>query len=187
MQPNSYVCFIFYTGCRSAVVVALFWLPGPRMKEHPLSGPCHSYSRGGMGADIACNAFWSRFLELLTVTTPSHLIGQKTSHTITLLLFSHLAVSDSPRPLGLQPARLLCPWDFPGKNTGVDWHFLLQEIFPTEGSNLRLLHWQAGSFPPTTWETPDMILGAVNGHGDYFSLRRMLLVTAMGRGQYAKC
>jgi len=24
-----------------------------------------------------------------------------------------------------QPARLLCPWDFPGKNTGVDCHFLL--------------------------------------------------------------
>ena len=31
----------------------------------------------------------------------------------------------------LQPARLLCPWDFPGKNTGVGCHFLLQGIFPT--------------------------------------------------------
>ena len=31
----------------------------------------------------------------------------------------------------LQPARLLFPWDFPGKNTGVDWHFLLQGIFLT--------------------------------------------------------
>ena len=30
---------------------------------------------------------------------------------------------------GLQPTRLLCPWDFPGKNTGVGWHFLLQGIF----------------------------------------------------------
>ena len=27
---------------------------------------------------------------------------------------------------GLQPARLLCPWDSPGKNTGVGCHFLLQ-------------------------------------------------------------
>ena len=35
------------------------------------------------------------------------------------------------RPHGLQPARLLCPWDFPGKNTGVGYHFLLQAIFPT--------------------------------------------------------
>ena len=33
-----------------------------------------------------------------------------------------------------------CPWDFPGKNTGVGCHFLLQEIFPTPGLNLGLLH-----------------------------------------------
>ena len=40
--------------------------------------------------------------------------------------------------------------DFPGKNTGVDSHFLLQEIFPTQGLNphlLHLLHWKAGSLP----------------------------------------
>ena len=30
-----------------------------------------------------------------------------------------------------EPARLLCPWDSPGKNTGVVCHFLLQGIFPT--------------------------------------------------------
>ena len=35
-------------------------------------------------------------------------------------------VSDSSRPHGLQPTRLLRPWDFPGKNTGVCCHFLLQ-------------------------------------------------------------
>ena len=32
---------------------------------------------------------------------------------------------------GLQPTGLLCPWNFPGKNTGVGCHFLLQGIFPT--------------------------------------------------------
>ena len=32
------------------------------------------------------------------------------------------------------------PWDFPGKNTGVGRHFLLQGIFPTQGSNPGLLH-----------------------------------------------
>ena len=37
-------------------------------------------------------------------------------------------------------ARLLCPWDSAGNNTGVGCHFLLQEIFPTQGSNLSLLH-----------------------------------------------
>ena len=40
---------------------------------------------------------------------------------------------------------LLCPWDSPGKNTRVDSHFLLQGIFPTQGSNPCLLHWQADS------------------------------------------
>ena len=48
----------------------------------------------------------------------------------------------------LQPTRLLCPWDFPGKNTGVGCHFHLQGIFPTQGSNLCLpclQHRQAGS------------------------------------------
>ena len=43
-------------------------------------------------------------------------------------------------PHGLQPARLLCPWDFPGKNTGVGCHFLLQGIFLDQGSHLCLLH-----------------------------------------------
>ena len=48
-------------------------------------------------------------------------------------------------PYGLQPTRLLCLWNFPGKNTGVGFHYLLQGIFLTQGSNLRLLHWWAES------------------------------------------
>ena len=44
------------------------------------------------------------------------------------------------RPQGLWPARLLCPWHSPGKNTGVGSHFLLQGIFPTQGLNSSLLH-----------------------------------------------
>ena len=43
--------------------------------------------------------------------------------------------------------RLLCPWDFPGKNPGVGFHFLLQCIFPAQGLNLHLLHWQEDSLP----------------------------------------
>ena len=54
-------------------------------------------------------------------------------------VWSHSVVSDSLRPCGLHPARLLCPWDSPGKNTGVGCHFLLQGIFPTQGSNPGLL------------------------------------------------
>ena len=37
-------------------------------------------------------------------------------------------MSDPQRPHGLQPSRLLCPWDFPGKSTGVGCHCLLQEL-----------------------------------------------------------
>ena len=44
------------------------------------------------------------------------------------------------RPHRLWPTRLLCPWDYPGKNTGVDCHSLLQRIFPTQGFNLGPLH-----------------------------------------------
>ena len=59
-------------------------------------------------------------------------------------------VSDFVRPYGLQPARLLCLWDSPGKNTEVSYHALLLGIFLSQGSNpclLHLLYWQAGSLP----------------------------------------
>ena len=49
-------------------------------------------------------------------------------------------MSDSLLPQGLQTARLLCPGDSPGEDTGVGYHSLLQDIFPTEGSNLHLQH-----------------------------------------------
>ena len=49
-------------------------------------------------------------------------------------------MSNSLWPHGLKPARLLCPWIFPGKNTGVGYHFLLQGIFQTQGSKPYLLH-----------------------------------------------
>ena len=43
-------------------------------------------------------------------------------------------------PMDCSPTRLLRPWDFPGKNTGVGCHFLFQEIFLTLGLNPGLLH-----------------------------------------------
>ena len=51
---------------------------------------------------------------------------------------------------GSPPGSSLCPWDSPGKNTGVGCHFLLRGIFPTQGSNpglSNLLHWQVDSSP----------------------------------------
>ena len=60
-------------------------------------------------------------------------------------------VSHPLQPHGLWPARLLCPWDSSGKNTGVGHHaLLLQGIFPTQGLNVCLfclLHWQLSSLP----------------------------------------
>ena len=41
--------------------------------------------------------------------------------------WSHSVVSNSLQPHGLQPTRLLCPWDFPGKSTGVGCHCLTQD------------------------------------------------------------
>jgi len=51
------------------------------------------------------------------------------------------------QPHGPEPAKLLYPWDFAGKNTRVGCHFLLLGIFPTKGSNPLLPHWQADSLP----------------------------------------
>ena len=53
---------------------------------------------------------------------------------------SFSVVSNSLRPHGLYPARLLCPWDSLGKNTGVDYHSPPQRIFATQGLNPDLLH-----------------------------------------------
>ena len=49
-------------------------------------------------------------------------------------------VSDSLRPRGLQPTRLLCPWNCPGRNAGGGCRSLLQGIFPTQGLNPGLPH-----------------------------------------------
>ena len=53
-------------------------------------------------------------------------------------------MSYSVKPYGLHPARLLCPWNSLGKDTGVGCHALFQGIFPTQVLNLCLLgflHW----------------------------------------------
>ena len=66
------------------------------------------------------------------------------------------SVSQSCPNLGNpKPARLLFPWESPGKNTGVSYLFLLQGIFPIQGSNpflLCLLHWQTEYYHGATWE-----------------------------------
>ena len=74
--------------------------------------------------------------ELLFLTTTCKLNNMEKQHyKKRKWKWSHSVPSNSLRPHGLQPTRLLCPGDFPGKGTGVCCHFLLQGIFPTQGSN----------------------------------------------------
>ena len=84
-------------------------------------------------------------------------------------------MSDSVRPHRRQPTRLPCPWDSPGKNTGVGCHFLLQFVKVKRESEVtqscpthrphglkttRLLH---------PWDSP----GKNTGVGCHFLLQRM--------------
>ena len=56
--------------------------------------------------------------------------------------WSRSVVSDPQRPHGLQPTRLLLPWDFPGRSTGVGCHCLLPYcVIPSE-TPLLLLNWK---------------------------------------------
>ena len=60
-------------------------------------------------------------------------------------LFSHLVVSYSSATTWTVAHQSPLSIDFPGKNTRVGCHFLLQGIFLTQGLYLDLLHWQANS------------------------------------------
>ena len=51
------------------------------------------------------------------------------------------------------------PWNSPGRNTGVSCYFLLQGIFPIQGSNLHLQHWQDNSLPLVPPGKPSFLLG----------------------------
>ena len=117
--------------------------------------------------DYLHHSYLGFFKYILSWTSPntSHIVfpGEETeafeqvSHVIYFLFFLHhskvhvcSAVSYSLRLHGLGPTTLLCPWNFPGKRTGVGCHFLLQGIFLTQGLNpsvLCLLHWLADSLP----------------------------------------
>ena len=60
-------------------------------------------------------------------------------------------------PHRLQPARLLSPWDSPGRNTGADSRALLQGIFLAQGSNPGLLHCRQILYRLTTGAASDVL------------------------------
>ena len=92
------------------------------------------------------------FLSYVLIMISSHLnLPQLQSKQLAYAVCSVL--SDSLQPPGLSSTRLLCPQNFPGKNTGVGCHFLLQRIFPIQGSNhLSYVSCIAGGF--FTTESP---------------------------------
>ena len=71
--------------------------------------------------------------------------------------------------------RLLCPWDFPGKNTGVGCHFLLQGIFPAQGLSMHLMRWQVDSLPLNQLGSPSWFLLHV------FKLLNTVTVSVQGK------
>ena len=98
------------------------------------------------------NAFsWWRIFGLFTAFSYDRWYCNEYSYRYLLAcMLSLLVMSHSLQPHGLQPARLLCPWNFPGKNTGMGCHALLQ-IFLTQRLNpclFCLLLWQVSSLPP---------------------------------------
>ena len=74
-----------------------------------------------------------------------HLWSAYSEYCCVLSCFSHIQLFVTIWTVAYQ-----APWDSPGKNTRVGYHFLLQRIFPTHGLNSHLLHrlyWQEGSLP----------------------------------------
>ena len=81
-------------------------------------------------AALSLLSFINIFYFYILVQLPRHASG----------LLACSVMSDSLGRHGPQSSRLLCPWNFPGKTTGVGCNFLLREIFPTQGLNPHLQH-----------------------------------------------
>ena len=82
-----------------------------------------------------------------------------------MCMLSHSVMPDSLWPHGLQLASLCCPWDFPGKNTGVGSYFLPQGIFLTRDqaclsciNRLILYHWGSRGLYKPSWIKKHVVL-----------------------------
>ena len=82
---------------------------------NPLQCSCLENPRDG-------GAWWAAVCGVAQSRTRLKRLSSSSAH---IMCVSCSVVSDSSRPHGLQPTRLLCPWDFPGKSTGVGCHCLL--------------------------------------------------------------
>ena len=92
----------------------------------------------------AASKGWAEVLGLSLELVNSSLLLKRKDKVKVLVVQSCPTLCDSMDYIACQA---LCPWNSPDRNTGVDSHSLFQGIFPTQGLNLHLLHWQAGSLP----------------------------------------
>ena len=75
----------------------------------------------------------------------SHVVTESRVQVQLSVSISRSIVPDCLWPHGLQPTGLLCPWDFPGKDTGVGCHFLLQTSIVAHPQNpLKRQGWWKG-------------------------------------------
>ena len=113
---------------------------------NPLQCSCLENPRDG-------GARWAAIYGVAQSWTQLKRLSSSSNECVVLSRACVLSHFSSIRPfvnLWTVATRLLCPWDSPGKNTGVGCHAILQGIFLTQGSNphlLNLLHWQADSLP----------------------------------------
>ena len=103
------------------------------------------------GISIYCDGFTYKLYDSnFQVCFPSSDLTSETldNHACMLRRFSHVQPCVTLWTVAYhRESYVLCPWDSPGKSTGVGCHFLLQGIYLTQGSNLSLLHWQVGFLP----------------------------------------
>ena len=107
------------------------------------------------------------FISVVFISPAANILTQS-DHEKTITQIPHeaaavlcLVISNSLWPHGLTPARLLYPWNSPGKNTGEGCHFLLQGIFLIQGLNsclLHLLRWQVDSLPTVPPGDPIVVI-----------------------------
>ena len=112
--------------------------------HRPVSAPRTCRQKGqesswGGTWDMPGGCWWRQALTPTGTMSTSHRCAL-TPVSPGLLLSLYSVVSDSLRPHGLQPARLLCPSKSLDQNTEVGCHVLLQGFFLTQGLNSHLLH-----------------------------------------------
>ena len=152
----------FYFSFKSKSLTKVFNKPGPMTEPSGLT------LEMPLGKDLGCKVYWSSTTGkvIQPALSPCYKKKKKNPFVVQVIILAgwvqrRLRNLDYLRnqntfagicclvakscwtllPHGLWPARLLCPWDFPGKNTGMGCHLYLQGIFPTQWSKLCLPHW----------------------------------------------